>query len=881
MARWWRRRSDQDFRDEIDSHLALEAERLAALHHLAPDDARYAARRAFGNVGHAQERFFESQRWAWADRLARHLRYALRSLWRRPGFSLAVVSTLGVGIGFNTAIFTIFYALTARAFPVRHADRVVNVYQQFSGRYSRGVDGTEALVSYPEYLDYRRIIDSAPRGGAVASAAVYRDADFAFAETRSGGLHAQYVSCDYFQVLETHFARGRGFAADECARRGEAAVVVLAHATWMRDFGGDSTVIGRLVHINKVPFTVIGVAEHGFRGLMIQGADAWLPITMHPVLDRGFARDSMLALDWSWLTMVARLRPGAGMDAARAQLAVSAGRRDRLHIGRKTEVIVAKGALLNFPEVRQRGALGVVLLTVLGALVMVMVSANIMNLLVARGMARRREIGIRLAIGASRGRLIEQLLMECGVLAALGGALGFALAYLMPPLVPRLVPLRDMQIDVSPDGRVLAFTLAVSIATALLFGLLPALQATRLDLLSATKGGLARGAGPGRPSRLRSFLVGVQVAGSALLLIVASLFVRAVRYGATIDPGYATADVVAFSLNLSLLGYTPDRSAHVYRTLRERLTATPGVAAVAFASPLPLLGRRSDTVSPLDRPDVTIDDVAMVTASGSYLETLRIPLLAGRSFHDGEIAAGATDLVVVSHSLATLLWPNSPAVGKRLRMGNRRLTVVGVAADTRPVTLEATTPFLYLSGRAGHDDNLRIVVRMNGQLASLERAVPVWAHEIDPAIVVGSERMSERVARSLAPARLASSVAASMGVLTTLLALIGIYGVVSFAVSQRTRDIAVRLALGATQRGVVGLMMREGSGPVLFGLGAGTLAALAASRMIRRVLLGVSPLDPGSYVAAVVLLLVTSLAAIYAPARRAARVNPARMLREE
>jgi predicted permease len=883
MPRWWKgKRSDRDFREEIESHLDLEADRQAAQRGLDPRDARYAAQRAFGNVTRAQERFYESQRWAWAERLRQHLRYAVRALRTHPGFSLAAIVTLGVGIGFNTAIFTVFYAVAFRALPVRDADRLVNVYQLFGGRYGRNVHGVPSMISYPEYRAYESVIDSGRGRGPLTSGAVYAQTDFAFDRSRTGAARGEYVSCNYFQVLGTRMTLGRGFVRDECRNIGEPAVAVLSHGTWTRDLGADSSVIGRVVRLNQIPFTVVGVAEPGFAGLTFLSSDVWVPVTMQPSLAHG--RDSIAVRDWSWLTMAARLAPGATMPSARAQLSVVARRRDALYPGRETRVFVAKGALLNFPEVRQEGALAAGLIAALGALVVAMVCANIMNLLLARGIARRREIGIRLAIGASRGRLVEQLLTESAVLAVFGGLLGFAIAYVLPFLLPRVIPIPGLQLDLSPDGRVLAFSVIVSLITAVAFGLVPALQATGVDLVSAAKGGMSAGKRQIRPGRLHSFVVGVQVAGSALLLIVAALFIRAATRATTADPGYATRNIISFGFNMTQLGYTPERIRATYDALRDRVAAAPEVESAALGSPMPLLGRRSDSVDPepASSPRQSrVDNVAMASVSGSYLATMQIPLIVGRAFNDAELPQDTvSDLpIVVSQSLASMLWGSEPALGNAVRMGGRRLVIVGIAADTRAVSLGSTTPFVYLP--AIRDNRLRIVARVRGSMVELERMVPRWAHELDPSLVVDGQRFSERMALELMPARLSSAVAAIMGGLTMLLALVGIYGVVSYAVSQRTRDIAIRLALGSTQNGVVRLMMRQGSHAVVIGLLVGVAAAVGVAQVIRRFLLGVSPLDPVAYIGMAAILLSAALSAMYAPARRAARVDPALTLREE
>jgi predicted permease len=883
--RFWSRRPDDDFRDEIESHIELEAERLVAQRGMSTEEARFAARRRFGNVTRAQEQYHDSTRWVWLERWGQHLRHALRAMRRQPAFSLAAILTLALGIGFNTAIFSVFYALGFRELPVRDADRLVNVYHVPRGEQRRPVHGFQTMVSWQDYETHAQALRAAgPGESRIESAAVYADVELTLTADRAITTRGQFVSCTYFATLGVRLAFGRGFVSEECARPGEPAVAVLSHDTWLREMGGDTAVVGRTVRINQTPFTVIGVAEPGFGGLTLQPAEVWLPATMQMVVSRGQQGDSLLAGDWSWLIMVARLAPGATPDDARAELAVTARQRDRLFPGRDTRVVVAKGALLNFPEARDRGTMVVALLGALGALVVVMICANLMNLLLARGLARRREIGIRLAIGASRGRLVEQLLVESGLLAVIGGALGLVLAILVSSLVPRLLPVQ-MQVDLSADGRVLAFTALVSLATAVVFGLIPAWRATRVDLVSSFKGGAVGARQEVHPSRLRGIVVGVQVAGSAFLLIIAALLVRAARHGSTIDLGYTTNGVVTFEMNLAMLGYTPARASAAYDALVERIAATPGVRSVALASPLPLLGRRSDMIRAAGGDANAAINTAMVTATGAYFTTLEIPLLAGRAFTDAEVeAAGLAgeQPLVISQSLANMISDGEPPVGKRLTMNDRMYRVVGVASDARFTSLTtASIPFIYVPAHPGPDQDLRIVARVDGPLPAVERLVPRLASAIDPTIVVKSQRLSERLALELMPARISSTIAGTMGALTLLLALIGIYGVVSYAVTQRTRDIAVRRALGATDRNVTRLMMRQGSRSVVVGLVVGSLIAVGVSSVLRGVLLGVSPLDALSFGMAITALLVTAGTAIWIPARRASRVDPARVLRED
>ncbi|HMC54580.1 MAG TPA: ADOP family duplicated permease [Gemmatimonadaceae bacterium] len=886
MSNWSNNRSDDDFRNELASHLEEEVERQMKQRGLDEANARFAARRTFGNVLGAVERFHESRRWAWTERITQHVRYAVRALGQHPAFAVTAIGSLAIGIGFMTAIFTIFYALVFRGLPVPDASRLVNVYQILQGDYNRGVHGTGSWISYLEYRNYVAAIDSARRtgGSALASAAVYAPAEWT-AETRNGELRGEYVSCNYFGVAGVRLEKGRGFTPDECAHVGDPAVVVLSHAQWQGEFGADSAIIGRRVRINQVPFSVVGVAPPGYMGMTILGASAWMPVTMQPAVEHG--RDSLVVQDWSWMIMAARLVPGASAEQARAQLTVTAAQRDRaLNPKRKTVVVVSPAALLNFPEVKREGALAAGFITLLGVVLVAMVCANIMNLLLARGVARRREIGIRLAIGASRARLVEQLLTEASLIALLGAAAGYALAYVLPPLLPRLIPVSDLQVNLAPDGRILVATIVVALVTAIVFGLVPALHATNMDLASAAKGAMATRAGHVRTSRLRSAIVGVQVGGSAILLVVSALFVRAVSRAALVDPGYVTDNVVSFKLNLNQLGYSPERRQATMDMLRDRIGATPGVMAQGYVWPLPLLGRRTEPVVPLsgrahDRRE--IPDVNMANVTPGVIDALQIRIVKGRNITAAE-ADNASDqrAAVISETLAQLLVPDGEALGSVFRVDDRTYHVVGVAADTRYISLaQDHETFVYMPPSRRPSEDLNILARTSGSPAQLERLVPLWGKEIDPGITVQTQRMSERVEMELRPVKLASLAAGAIGALAMLLALVGIYGVVSYAVSQQTREIAIRQALGATRRGVLQFVMRQGSRPVVVGLIVAMAVSLGLAQVMRKLLFGINPLDPLSYAGVLVLLSGASILAMYGPARRATRISPAVALRED
>lgn len=881
---WWRRRDERDFQAEVEEHLRLETERQALLRGLDPDEARRAARRRFGNVGRVRERFHDLRRVAWLDRLAQHLRFAGRSFRRRPAFTLTAVLTLAVGLGFNAAIFTTIYALTFRRLPVADAGALANVYQTHHGTYRRLVNGMPSMVSYREYLEYRSLIDSSRgRAAAVVSAAVYRESEFSVTWAHSLTAHGQYVSCNYFRVLDARMAEGRPFVDADCAHAGSAPIAILSHAFWSRELASDSSVLGATIRVGNALVTVVGVAAAGFAGPALQPSDLWLPVTMEPVLD---AKGSLLPEDGSWLSMIVRLAPGATRAAARAELTVAAARRDRAYPGRSTTVIVRPAAFFNAPEEVAATGLFSILTGLLGLLVVGMVCANIMNLLLAHGFARRREIGTRIAIGASRGRIIEQLVIENVVLALAGGGVGLASAYALPALAARLPAVSTLQFNLSPDLRVAAFTFALSIAAALTFGLVPALQTTNVDIASQARDGGVRGR-RASPARWRSAVIQVQLAGSALMLSVAAILSTAVRHGTEVDPGYITRDVVAFDLNLAMLGYNEARTADVYGRVIRRLGATPGVAGVALASPLPLLARSTERVTTFDSSGQarTLDGVGQVAASGSYLATMQIRLIAGRSYRDGDTpsgsASGAAEPVVVSRALAERLWPSSGAVGQELRIGGHAATVVGVAANTRAMDLgDDAEPFVYVPARPAQDAGLSIVVRSTLPLRKLNTLVGETTQQVDPRILVKSQRLSDRLATALAPLRASSAVAGLFALLTMLLALFGLYGVVVFSLSQQEREIAIRIALGETGAEVIGRSIRRNIRPVITGLAVGLALAMAVALSLRHVLFGLSPFDPAGYIGAVTLLSTAAIIAIYVPSRRVSRSNLAAILRE-
>ncbi|HEY2736397.1 MAG TPA: FtsX-like permease family protein, partial [Polyangiales bacterium] len=491
-----------------------------------------------------------------------------------------------------------------------------------------------------------------------------------------------------------------------------------------------------------------------------------------------------------------------------------------------------------------------------------------MSLLLARAIARRREIGIRLALGASRRRLVEQLVLEGLVLATLGGAVGAALSFLLR-VVAKLFPIIGLQIDLTPNARVLAFSILLSWATAMLFAVLPALDATRLDVASAFKGLVTRGPRQRRRSRLRSVVVAIQVAAGALLLSLAADVARSAARAGGADLGFATKNVTALQLNLSQLGYDGVRAAYIYHALTARLSETPGVQAIGLASQLPLLGQNVETIEVRDSATGTwtrARQSGVTYATHGYLNALEVRVLRGRAVDDTTAARSTPGTAVVSSALASALWPSREGIGKRIRVGQQEYVVTAIAADARMVSPTSEhEPFAYLSPPAGSVD-LAIVVRTRAPMAGLEQMVRRTTGELDANILVRSDRFDERISTVLRPAQLTALVAGTAGALALVLALVGIYGTVSYAVRQRAHELSVRLALGATPGRVVALVLLDGSRPVLTGVAVGGGLAAAGGVLVRSVLAGVGTSEPLVLLAAVLGSLVICYVAMLLPA---------------
>jgi predicted permease len=817
------------------------------------------------------------------DGLRQDLRQAARLLVKHPGFTAVAVMSLALGIGANTAIFSLVNALLLRPMPVPRPQEIVSVFtSDFSGP-------AYGASSYPDYLDFRRV-------DALSGLAAWAPTPVALAQGgASQRMFAEAVTASYFDVLGVRPVLGRGFVPEEDS--GPHAVVVIAHGVWQRVFGGDSGVIGRSVTLNGTPFQVVGVAPPEYVGAMRGLAmDLWIPLSMQDVARTG--RSGLTSRGNRGIMLIGRLRPGADIRSAQARFDALAGELQRAfpqnwtdvqQRGRRITVVSEAGGRV-FPEFRGP-VLGfmALLMTVVG-LVLLIACANLANLLLARASARRREIGIRLALGAGRWALIRQLLAESVLLSLLGGAAGAVgaawtadvLSTFRPPLPVPVV------LDLALDLRVLAFALAVSIATGVLFGLAPALAATRTDVVSALKDdGAATGTGPQR-SRLRNALVVGQVSVALLLLVGSGLFVRSLRNAHAIDPGFEAGGLAMASVDLVLGGYKEDAGRAFYVRALEETRALPGVVAATFVkdAPLGLGGSRRrvwiEGYTPRPHEDM---EVALTSVGPGYFETMHIPLLRGRTF-TGSDGPGLPLAAVVNEAFVRQYWNGEEAIGRRIRSYGQEAPpaeIVGVVRDGKYRTLgEEARPFLYLPLLQDYDGEATLIARTNGSPATVAAQLQHRLFEVDPRVpVFDVKTMDEHLRFTLLPARLAASVLGLFGTVALLLAGLGLYGVMSYLVSQRRREVGIRIALGARPADVVRLVVRQGMRLTILGVAGGIVAAVVLTRLVAGLLYGISPTDPWTFAAVTAVLAAVALLACLLPARRAAAVDPIVALRFE
>ena len=801
-----------------------------------------------------------------------------RGLRRDPWFTVTAVASLAIGIGTVTAIFTLVNALLLRPLPgIAEPERLVNLY-----RREVGDPASSAGFPLKVYEDYR----AATR--AFAGLAAYTDRPMSLTRGGESQLVAgQIVSGNYFEVLGVQPARGRFFRPEEDAAPGAYPVAVVSDSLWRRRFGGDPALVGKDVILNGTPFTVVGIAPRGFGGTYYGFVfDIWVPAAMAETV---LARRDLRERDTAWLELVGRLPAGVSLAGAQA-VARTVTRRLAQDFPEDRDFTVELTPVTGYDEELRGGVVGfLAVLLAVSLFVLLIACFNVAGMLLARAAARGKEIAIRLALGMTRRRLVRQLLTESLLLALLGGALGGLLAVWGVAALRKLEPPRGVPLvfDFSLDPAVLGFTLLVSVLSGVLFGLLPLRQSWRPDLLTALKDLAGAAAGGGR-LRLRSGFVVAQVAVCLLLLVTGGLFLHAVRRAAAAAPGFAPERVELLTLDPTVLGYGGAPLQAFFRMLRDRAAGLPGVESVSLADSTPLsVGRlfgapRTEIAVPGHEPPPgrAALRVEYSRIGSRYFEVLGIPLLAGRDFGAAD-RTGAARVAIVNRTMAQRFWPGKDAVGQRLVHEKEPVTVVGVVADSKYARIkEAPRDFLYLPFEQVPATRMTLLVRATGEPAALAPALRHEVRRLNRSLpILGLLPMTESIATSRLPQRIAATVAGLIGLVGLLLAAIGIYGVVSYSVARRRREIGIRMALGAGRREVLWLVTRQGVLLALAGVVIGAAGAFALARLLASLLLEMNPNDPQVFGAVAALLLATAAAASFLPARRAAGVDPVVVLR--
>jgi predicted permease len=821
------------------------------------------------------------------------LRHAIRQMLKAPVFTVVATLSLGLGIGANTAIFSLVNGVLLKPLPVRAPGEVVAVFtSDFSGPPYGG-------SSHPDYLDFREKCDAF----AGLSAYTLQPVAILGEEGQSARLWAELVTGDYFATLGIPIARGRALAPED--DRPEAAAAVLSHDVWQRRFASDPDVLGRPLTLSGRTFTVVGVAAPGFAGL-VRGlaADLWLPLSARPALnpDASPLSDRRSRA----YRILGRLKPGVGLATAQSQLSVLASQLHKAYPDEWSDVRREPRRISVLPESAARvdprmsgplSAFSVLLMGVVG-LVLLIACANIAGLVLARAAERGSEVAIRLSLGASRARIVRQFLTENLMLALLGGGAGWLLAVWATALVGSLrlpLPL-PLRLEIMPDARVVGFALAVSLATGIVLGLVPGLQASRPDLLPALRHEARTGAA--HRSRLRQVLVIAEVAFCLVLLVGGGLFLRSLRNATAIDPGFDPRNVLVLSADLSLAGYDATRAAAFQGELAERLRGVPGVEAAGLAAALPLdphaqSRRRVYVPGYTEQPGEDMEVHLGVVGPG-YFDALRIPILRGRGFGPADVAE-APGVVMVNEAFARRFWPGQDPIGRTMRAAGDDgplLEVVGVAGDGKYGSLsEDPLPFFYepfvqdfrFARRMGAFMPAAIAVRVGGDPLAHAATLRDAVQSLDPSLpVYGARTLEQHLGVALLPARVAGYALGFFGLLGLGLASLGLSGIVAYSVSQRTHEIGVRVALGASRSDVLRLVLAEGMRLTVIGLAVGLLLAFLAGRLVSGLLLGgLSAADPATFLAVGVLLVLMALVASYLPARRALRVDPMAALRRE
>ena len=919
---------EYELTDELRFHINMKTDENVAAG-MSPDEARYAALRSFGNPALKREDARTTWGWSWVEHLAQDVRYGLRAMRQAPGFTAVAVLSLALGIGANTAIFSLIDAVLLKTLPIQDPQELVamhwaskgwpDVMNGLSGNMNSDASGrmTSPSFSYPMYEQLRT--QSHVFSNVLALAGNGSQFNLGY-RGEPGRAEGELVSGTFFETLGVQPAFGRMLAPDD-DRLESSPAAVISYRYWEGHFGRDPGIVGRSITLNGVPFTVVGICPPEFFGVQPgRAVDVWVPLHQQPHVEPRWApqpehaNGKTIGPDWLfehtnrwWVVMLGRRKPGITEQQARAEadLILQQSIAPNIKPGAKPETIphleVTAGSK-GLDDLRREFSKPLAVLMAVVGLVLLIACANVANLLLARGTSRQKEMAVRLAIGARRSRLIRQLLTESLLLSALGGAMGLVLAFWSTDLLVAFISSgRDpLHLTVRPDPWVLGFTATVSVLTGILFGLSPALRSTRLDLTPALKASDARelGAAPGTSARqvrrigIGKTLIVVQVSLSLLLLVGAGLFVRTLTNLENVNTGFDERNLLLFGINPTQGGYKGQRMAAFYQELMRRVAAQPGVRSVTMSGETLIGGGMNSLETFIQNPPKNVDKdggvIAYVNEVGpNFFETMGIPLVLGRTIHDADVA-GAPEVAVVNEEFARKFLDGGNPVGRRFgfegKKSSAEIEIVGVVGNARyddlrhgipatiyPAALQDTTlGSLHFEVRAAGDPNL-LVPAIRRVAQSLDSNLALYD--------VRSQR--EQVEETLFQERLFARLTGFFGALALVLGCIGVYGVMAFAVTRRTREIGIRMALGANRSEIVGMVLRETLALVAIGVVLGVLAALEASRVVASFLFGLKPNDPLTIAGAALLMVAAAAFAGYVPARRASRVDPMVALRYE
>jgi len=829
------------------------------------------------------------------ETLLKDVRYALRWMRRSPGFSAVAILSLGLGVGVNTAMFSLVDSLLFRPLPVTSPETLADVF-------TTGGDLDEyATSSYQDFLDVK------------AQNTVFSDmlgyspmmAPLSLGD-RSRVALGQVVTSNHFTMLGVQPLLGRLLVPSD-DDPGAARVVVISHRMWQREFGGDPAIVGKTLTLRGLAYAIAGVAPESFTGVVpLLTPELWLPIQYVGEVEPAGINDSVPSPVGKtklerrgdrWMFVKGRLKPGVTAAQANANVALIGRQLEAANVqtnkDRKLAAVATSDVRLLVPQaggVLSVGAAG--LMAVVG-LVLLIACANVAGMLLARASARRREISVRLAIGASRGRLIQQLLVEGALLGTLGAIAAVALAWaLVQGLQGIHLPLPvDVAFDLRIDGRVLTFSILVAALTGVLAGLLPALKASSPSLVSDLRGEAPAGRVGQRRFALRDALVVTQVALTAVLLVVAGLLLRSLGASQRADVGFEYRGLAAISVDADMVRYNDAKSTAFWTEAMTRVRALPGVSSAGFVTPtLPFTFNFSQQEMRVDSKTYNEGQrgeiVENANVSPGYLPTLGVQVADGRNIDDTDIT-GSPDVVVINQTMADKFWPRQSAVGHTLQIVNptrsRTFRIVGVVTNhKRHGVLESPTPFAYFADAQRFTKYKYIVARTSGSAEALLASMRRELLAIEPGLVfMGNSTMEQNLGASLMPARAGALLATAFGGLGTLLAAIGLYGVIAFSVARRTREIGVRMAVGARPSAVLSMIMRQGLAIVAIGLIAGGMLAAAAATALRGLLYGITPFDPVAWGLALTAMLLAAALANFVPGRRAMRIDPVTALRTD